>query len=96
MEKGLLGKAYGVVTAKALAVLEALLWAFHNAGSGLCFPSYERIAEAAGCARSSVAEAIKALEASLSRTSPKRRQIEPMGWPRGCLAGFVFAARKPR
>jgi hypothetical protein len=33
------GKAYGVVTAKALAVLEALLWAFHTARSGLCFPS---------------------------------------------------------
>jgi DNA-binding transcriptional MocR family regulator len=43
-------------------VLEALLWAFHNAKSGLCFPSYETIAEAAGCARSTVAEAIKALE----------------------------------
>ena len=57
-----LGKAYGVVTAKALAVLEALLWAFHNARSGLCFPSYEKIAEAASCARSTVAEAIKALE----------------------------------
>jgi hypothetical protein len=57
-----LGKAYGVVTAKALAVLEALLWAFHNARSGLCFPSYEAIAKAAGCARSTVAEAIKALE----------------------------------
>jgi biotin operon repressor len=56
------GKAYGVVTAKALAVLEALLWAFHNAKSGLCFPSYEKIAEAAGCARSTVAEALKALE----------------------------------
>jgi hypothetical protein len=56
------GRAYGVVTAKALAVLEALLWAFHNAKSGLCFPSYETIAEAAGCARSTVAEAIKALE----------------------------------
>jgi hypothetical protein len=56
------GRAYGVVTAKALAVLEALLWAFHNAKSGLCFPSYERIAEAAGCARSTVAEALKALE----------------------------------
>jgi AraC-like DNA-binding protein len=56
------GRAYGVVTAKALAVLEALLWAFHNAKSGLCFPSYEKIAEAAGCARSTVAEAIKALE----------------------------------
>jgi hypothetical protein len=56
------GRAYGVVTAKALAVLEALLWAFHNARSGLCFPSYETIAEAAHCARSTVAEAIKALE----------------------------------
>jgi hypothetical protein len=59
MEKG---KAYGAVTAKAVAVLEALLWSFHNARSGLCFPSYEAIAEAAHCARSTVAEAIKALE----------------------------------
>ena len=41
------GKAYGQVTAKALAVLEALLWGFHNARSGLCFPSYETIAERA-------------------------------------------------
>jgi Helix-turn-helix domain len=56
------GRAYGVVTAKALAVLEALLWGFHNAKNGLCFPSYEKIAEAALCARSTVAEAIKALE----------------------------------
>jgi hypothetical protein len=56
------GRAYGEITAKAIAVLEALLWAFHNAKSGLCFPSYEAIAEAAHCARSTVAEAIKALE----------------------------------
>ena len=35
------GKAYGQITAKALAVLEALLWGFHNARSGLCFPSYD-------------------------------------------------------
>ena len=58
------GKAYGAVTAKALAVLEALLWGFHNAVSGLCFPSYEKIAEKAGCARSTVYEAIFALEAA--------------------------------
>jgi hypothetical protein len=45
-----------------LAVLEALLWGFHNARSGLCFPSYETIAAKAGCARSTVAEALKALE----------------------------------
>lgn len=56
------GKHYGQVTAKALAVLEALLWGFHNARSGLCFPSYESIAERADCARSTVAEAIKVLE----------------------------------
>ena len=37
-------KAYGAVTAKALAVLEALLWGFHNARSGVCFPGYETIA----------------------------------------------------
>jgi len=37
------GKAYGALTAKAVAVLEALLWVFHNAGSGLCFPSYETV-----------------------------------------------------
>jgi hypothetical protein len=43
------GRAHGQTTAKALAVLEALLWAFHNAASGLCFPSYEKIAEAAHC-----------------------------------------------
>ena len=56
------GRAYGQLTAKAVAVLEALLWAFHNAKSGLCFPSYETLAEAAHCARSTVAEALKALE----------------------------------
>ena len=56
------GKAYGAISAKAYAVLEALLWTFHNARSGLCFPSYESIATAAGCARSTVAESIKMLE----------------------------------
>jgi hypothetical protein len=56
------GKHYGVISAKFLAVLNALLWGFHNAQSGRCFPSYERIAEKADCARSTVYEAIHALE----------------------------------
>ena len=56
------GRAYGVITAKAYAVLERLLWGFHNAKSGLCFPGYARIAEAAGCAPSTVGEAIHMLE----------------------------------
>lgn len=58
------GKAYGVVTAKALAVLKALLWGFHNAKSGVCFPSLAKIAERAACARSTVVLALNALEAA--------------------------------
>jgi hypothetical protein len=58
------GKAYGPVTAKTLAVLEALAWTFHNAGTGLCFPSYDdRVAKAAGCARSTAQAAVATLEA---------------------------------
>lgn len=42
------GKHYGIVTGKFVAVLEALLWGFHNAATGRCFPSYEAIAAKAG------------------------------------------------
>lgn len=56
------GKHYGAITAKAFSVLKALLYGFHNSQSGRCFPSYEAIAEAADCARSTVAESIKMLE----------------------------------
>jgi hypothetical protein len=50
------------------------------AKSGLCFPSYERIAEAAGCARSTVAEALKALEDAgiLSWVHRVKRVREPV------------------
>ena len=52
----------GPITRTFLEVLQALLWGFHNSRDGRCFPSYERIAEQARCARSTVAEALKALE----------------------------------
>ena len=52
----------GPITRAAFDVLQALLWGFHNQHSGKCFPSYEAIAEKAGCARSTVHEAIKVLE----------------------------------
>src|SRR5208337_4104647 len=86
------GKAYGALTAKALAVLQALLWGFHNAKTGLCFPSYERIAEAAGSARSTVAEAIKALEDAgiLSWVNRIKRVAET------CLDLFDRRIRKTR
>jgi hypothetical protein len=56
------GQHKGPLTRTFLDVLQALLWGFHNSRSGCCFPSYERIAERAGCARRTVAEALKVLE----------------------------------
>jgi hypothetical protein len=56
------GQHKGPITRAFLDVLEALLWGFHNSRSGACFPSYERIAEKAGCCRRTVAEALKVLE----------------------------------
>jgi Helix-turn-helix domain len=52
----------GPITRAFVDVLQALLWGFHNSRSGVCFPSYEAIAAKAACARSTVAEALKALE----------------------------------
>jgi hypothetical protein len=56
------GQHKGPITRAFLEVLQALLWGFHNSRTGVCFPSYETIAARAGCARSTVAEAVKALE----------------------------------
>jgi hypothetical protein len=67
------GKHYGAVTAKAEEVGRVLLWVFHNAGTGRCFPSYEAIGKEAGCHRDTVAEAIKMLEAAGILTWCNRR-----------------------
>jgi helix-turn-helix protein len=56
------GQHKGPITRAFLEVLQALLWSFHNSRDGRCFPSYERIADQARCARSTVAEALKVLE----------------------------------
>ena len=56
------GKHWGVLTAKFVAVLGAILFGFHNYQTGKCFPSYEAIADKADVARSTVYEAIHALE----------------------------------
>jgi helix-turn-helix protein len=56
------GQHKGPLTRASLDVLQALLWQFHNSRDGRCFPSYQTIAERAGCARSTVAEALKVLE----------------------------------
>ena len=57
------GQHRGPLTRAYLDVLRALLWGFHNAETGRCFPSYEAIAEKAKVHRSTVGKAIAALEA---------------------------------
>jgi putative ABC transport system substrate-binding protein len=56
------GQHRGPITRAFLEVLEALLWGFHNARTGRCFPSYEAIAAKAECCRDTVYEALKVLE----------------------------------
>src|SRR4051794_34895419 len=52
----------GLLKAKGLDVLRALLRHFYSYATGECFPSYDAIAEAAGCARSTVAAKLRVLE----------------------------------
>jgi Helix-turn-helix domain len=49
------------ITRAALDVLVALVW-HHNRESGFCYPSFERLSQAAGCSRSTVALCLRALE----------------------------------
>src|SRR3954468_4575061 len=54
----------GLLKAKGLDVLRALLRRFYSYATGECFPSYEAIAEAAGCCIETVRQAIRRLEAA--------------------------------
>ena len=56
------GQHRGPLTRATGEVLEALLYGFHNAHTGACFPSYEANAARAECCRDTVRIAIAALE----------------------------------
>jgi hypothetical protein len=58
------GQHLGPLTRATLDVLRVLLWGFHNAKSGRCFPSYQQIAERAKTTPKTVGLAIQALEAA--------------------------------
>jgi hypothetical protein len=51
-----------VLKPKGLDVLRALLRRFYSHRDGTCFPSYDAIAEAAGCCRATVAAKLRILE----------------------------------
>lgn len=84
----------GPLTRTTLDVLRALLWGFHNAATGRCFPSYESIAAKAGCARSSVHLAINALEAAGVLTWC-HRLIKAAGRVLRTSNGYRFRAMNP-
>jgi hypothetical protein len=87
------GKAYGKISAKALAVLTALLWRFHNAATGKCFPRHTR--------RSPRPPGLRSASSAFASTSPGlfrqpgattlRGAGSPaalsVGWPLARLAG---------
>jgi len=89
------GRAYGELTAKCLDVLEALLWTFHNSKTGLCFPSYAAIAEAAGCCEATAKAAVRALEAAglLSWVNRLKRVREAVAGLFGAASGRVRVLR---
>ena len=58
------GQHRGPLTWAFFRVLRTILWGFHNAHTGHCFPSYESIAVEAHCCRDTVYAAIHALEES--------------------------------
>ena len=54
----------GEITRAAVDILRALLFTFANLTDGRCFPSYERLAEAAGCVPRTVGRCLPDLEAA--------------------------------
>jgi hypothetical protein len=56
------GQHGGLLKPKGLDVLRALLRRFYSHRDGTCFPSYDAIAEAAGCCRATVAAKLRVLE----------------------------------
>ncbi len=77
----------GELTRAAVEVFEALLYRFANLKDGRCFPSYARLATAAGCAERTVGRVLPALEATglISWVHRLRRLCEPV---EGGLAGI--------
>lgn len=56
------GQHGGLLKAKGLDVLRALLRRFYSYTNGTCFPSYREIAETAGCCVETVRQKLRALE----------------------------------
>ncbi len=74
----------GEITRAAVDILRALLFTFANLTDGRCFPSYERIAEAAGCVPRTVGRCLPDLEAAglvtwVNRIQRVRERVAGLG-----------------
>jgi hypothetical protein len=76
----------GLLKSKGLDVLRALLRRFYSHRDGTCFPSYDAIAEAAGCCRQTVAAKLRILE-QLGIVETIRRKV---------VASFTSRAHRVR
>ena len=80
------GQHGGLLKGKGLDVLRALLRRFYSHRDGTCYPSYEAIAEAAGCCRATVAVKLSIL-AGLGIIEAIRRKV---------VASFTSAVHRVR
>jgi len=74
----------GDITRAAVDILRALLFTFANLKDGRCFPSYERLAEAAGCVPRTVGRCLPDLEAAglitwVNRIQRVRERVAGLG-----------------
>ena len=76
----------GLLKAKGLDVLRALLRRFYSHRDGTCYPSYDAIAEAAGCCRRTVATKLQIL-ADIGIIEAIRRKV---------VASFTSAVHRAR
>ncbi len=74
----------GEITRAAVDILRALLFKFANLKDGRCFPSYERIAEEAGCVPRTVGRCLPDLESAglitwVNRIQRVRERVAGLG-----------------
>ena len=74
----------GDITRAAVDILRALLFKFANLTDGRCFPSYERLADAAGCIPRTVGRCLPDLEAAglitwVNRIQRVRERVAGLG-----------------
>jgi len=77
-------RGQGNITRAAVDILRVLLYQFANLKDGRCFPSYEKIADAAKCSQRTVGRCLPDLEAAgfltwVNRIVRIRERVEGLG-----------------